>query len=293
MKFQDLEHGTTLKKGKDESRSSFLDRINHISLNYKNLSSMDGIEVCKNLVILDLSENNLTTISNLQDCKNLRKLYLQNNRIKNISGLCDLPIEILNLSCNEICRVSGLENLLHLEILTLDQQNIKDTMSFDLDESIKSLKHLSLIKCNIIDIEHLSLFPELQTLNLSNNTIGSVDQLEFVVSRCKRLKELLVFNNPISSNIRLFERLVASSDSLETINEKRVTQNSRIFIRNKMKIKKTSKIIQNSDRDGRQSPKPIPHLPPYATQYRDLLISQMEKSAASAAESGRVPRISM
>lgn len=288
MKYQDIESGTTLKKGKDETRPCFLERINHISINSKNISSMDGIEVCKNLVILDLSENLLNNISHLEYCKNLRKLYLQNNRIKTIAGLDDLPLEILNLSCNEICHVSGLEKLQNLEILTLDQQNIKDPMSFDPNGSLKSLKHLSLIQCHIINVEQLSIFPELQSLNLSNNAIDSFDQLEYVVSRCKRLKELLVFNNPVTSNIRLFERLVAYSDSLETLNDKRITQNSRIFIRNKMKIKKTTKIKRNSERDGRQSPKPVPHLPPYATQYRDLLISQMEKSAASAAESNGI-----
>lgn len=288
MKLQDiLEQGTTLKKGKEE-RTTFLERIHHFTLNFKHLESMDGIQFCKNLVILDLSDNSINEISSLEEMKNLRKLYLQNNRISEISGLDNLPLEILNLSCNEISIVSGLDKLEYLEILILDQQNITKNMSLcpNSFENLISLKQLSLIQCNLLDIKELSLLQDLHGLNISNNKIKSIDQLEYVVSNLKKLKELHILKNPISSNIRLFERLIAASDSLESINDKRVTGNSRSFIRQKMKIKtQKSKPLSSSTLadSGRKSPKPIPHLPPYATQYRDLLISQMA-SAASAAE---------
>ena len=95
--------------------------------------------------------------------------------------------------------------------------------------------------------------------------------MEFVVNSCKHLCRLKIANNPISTNIRLFEKLVIASDSLESINDKIVTNNSRIFIRNKIKIKTSKKSNQSNletDKTQTFSPKPIPHLPPYATQYR-------------------------
>jgi protein phosphatase 1 regulatory subunit 42 len=277
-----LELGTTLKKGKNQDRSNFLEKINHFTLNFKHLECMDGIQMCKNIVILDLSENSITSISSLECCRNLRKLYLQNNKISTISGLDNLPLEILNLSCNQISFVSGLDTLLDLEILILDQQN-NSSMTF-CPRSLQNLpvKQLSLIQCNLLDIEELSLLKELQGLNISNNKINSIDQLEYVVCNLKKLKELHVLNNPITSNIRLFERLVVASDSLETVNDKRITDNTRSFIRQKIKVKtpkvsvKTPKV---SLKTGSRSPKPVPHLPPYATQYRDLLISQIASAA--------------
>jgi protein phosphatase 1 regulatory subunit 42 len=277
-----LEQGTTLKKGKTQDRSNFLEKINHFTLNFKHLECMNGIELCKNIVILDLSENSITSISSLESCRNLRKLYLQNNNISTISGLDNLPLEILNLSCNQISFVSGLDTLIDLEILILDQQNIS-SMTF-CPNSLQNLpvKQLSLIQCNLADIQELSLLKELQGLNLSNNKIKSIDQLEDVVCNLKKLKELQVLNNPITSNIRLFERLVVASDSLKTVNDKNISDNTRSFIRQKIRVKtlkvpvKTSKMSLET---GRRSPKPVPHLPPYATQYRDLLISQIASAA--------------
>ena len=272
MKVDDiLETGTTLKRSKEESRENFISRINHISLTLKKIDSMDGIQFCKNLKILDLCENKISNISHLKDCKMLTNLYLQNNCIQEISGLDDLPLKVLNLSCNSISHVSGLDNLKDLEILTLDQQNITNPMTFDPDslEALQSLKYLSLIQCQLINIETLSLLQDLRNLNLVNNNIDSLNQLELVVSSCKKLKDLTVTLNPISSNIRLFERLAVSNESLETINDRKITQNSRIFMKNKMKIKKSKKTLVHSIvKTGRTSPKPLPHLPPYATQYR-------------------------
>jgi hypothetical protein len=273
-----LEQGTTLKKGKNQDRSSFLDKINHLSLNFKNLESMSGIEACKNLVILDLSENSISSISSLAICRNLKKLFLQNNFITEISGLDHLPLEILNLSCNRISFVCGLGSLFNLEILILDSQNISTSMTFD-PKSLENLKltQLSLIGCNLQDIKELSLLKDLQGLNISNNSIISMNQLEYLVYNLPKLYKLQVLNNPITSNIRLFETLVAASDSLECVNDKNISANTRIFIRQKKK----TRIFQKPTllKDGRRSPKPIPHLPPYATQYRDLLISQLASAA--------------
>ncbi len=57
-----------------------------------------------------------------------------------------------------------------------------------------------------------------------------------------------------------------ASDSLVSINDKKVTNNSRMFIRNKIKVKGSRRV--ETDIIETVSTKPIPHLPPYATQYR-------------------------
>ena len=74
----------------------------------------------------------------------------------------------------------------------------------------------------------------------------------------------------------------------DTISGKQITPVERSFLKRFNLVKKqpkkaivpppqTTKLQQQQDLQNR----PIPHLPPYATQYRDLMLSELEKKQAS------------
>ena len=74
-------------------------------------------------------------------------------------------------------------------------------------------------------------------------------------------------------NIRMRERLVLCSESLECLNGKDIPQVERKFVKNLSQVKRKRKSQPKASKQEFNllvvdNAKPIPHLPPYATQYR-------------------------
>lgn len=115
--------------------------------------------------------------------------------------------------------------------------------------------------------------------------------------------------NPVASNIRLRERLVMASESLgqiflflsdasnkaelnlETLSGRAIKDVERQFLKSKAQAKrsrvpKAQNSIPGENAEEEDPFKPIPHLPPYATQYRDLLLQELD-SKARKNEEGR------
>ncbi|KAJ3212561.1 hypothetical protein HDU82_000500 [Entophlyctis luteolus] len=289
-----IEHGSTLKKGKHESTDAFLKRVTHVSLVSKGIKVMEGLELCRNLSVLYLYENEICRIEGLWSCANLTRLYLQNNCIEEISEDCFLGLEKLNelhLSGNKLKFITGLTHLKSLEILHVDNQRCEESLIFD-RASMDSVGVWPTLRClttsgnKIRSIRSLSGLVALESLDASKNNLQS---WELISLNCA--------SNPISNTLKFRQKAILMSACLENLNEKPISTIEREFLYNmdtvkKQRAKKQKGVTKPLDANGQQifeltmvgnlDEKPIPHLPPYATQYRDLMLHQIAMSNLNA-----------
>ncbi|WP_163323727.1 leucine-rich repeat domain-containing protein [Draconibacterium mangrovi] len=98
----------------------YLEDFEEFELAESGLESLDGVEYCTHVKILDVSNNELTDISNLWDLHDLEELYLANNQIGYIDALSNLSkLRIVDLSGNGIDDISPLFDLENLEYVNL------------------------------------------------------------------------------------------------------------------------------------------------------------------------------
>ncbi|MCK9223839.1 MAG: protein phosphatase 1 regulatory subunit 42 [Candidatus Muirbacterium halophilum] len=95
--------------------------------NQTSLISLNGLEFCKNLENIDLSNNDISDISALSALTSVKALNLSGNKISDITSLANLStINSLNLSGNGISDITSLAGLSNLENLSLSNTNISD-----------------------------------------------------------------------------------------------------------------------------------------------------------------------
>lgn len=100
---------------------SHLAQIREIEANYKNISNLEGLQYCTNLVILNLHDNHInyiTPLANLTNLRILENLYANNKKISDL-----LPFQ--NLSVRN-------------QIIELEKINLNST-SLEIENKIKNL----------------------------------------------------------------------------------------------------------------------------------------------------------
>jgi len=98
----------------------YLEDFEEFELAHSGIESLDGVEYCKHVKILDISNNILSDISNLQDLANLEELYVSNNQIGIVDTLSNLlNLRVLDVSGNQIDDISPIFGLAHLEYINL------------------------------------------------------------------------------------------------------------------------------------------------------------------------------
>lgn len=103
-----------------EFPSYYLEDFEDFEMAESELESLDGIEHCIHIKILNVSDNLLTDISNLWDLVSLEELYLANNQIGYIDTLSNLiNLKVLDISNNQIDDITPLLKLEHLEYVNL------------------------------------------------------------------------------------------------------------------------------------------------------------------------------
>ncbi len=116
------------EKGRNMNFPAYLmEDCEEFEMAYSGLETLDGIEYCKQIKILDVSNNDITDISNLWNLDKLEELYLANNQIENIEALCNLPLlKVVDLSANLIEDISPLFQANNLKYVNLTGNFIPD-----------------------------------------------------------------------------------------------------------------------------------------------------------------------
>lgn len=166
-------------------------RVLNLSYNYLNDVSELFLKLCS-LERLDLSGNLLTVIpSTVEAMKTLVELRISDNQIESIdSALFSLPLEIIDLSSNEI-RTLSLKGLEDLETITLDF-NPLDKLETS-DDFAPYLESFSCDGCGLKSFLPL-VSSELKTLCYASNEIASIPE---DIGRYKELNELDIDGNTI------------------------------------------------------------------------------------------------
>jgi|CZCB01.1.fsa_nt_gi Leucine-rich repeat (LRR) protein len=191
-----------------------LEKIESIDARNSGISSLDGLQYCKNLKKLYITDNKITDLEPLSGLVHLTALLAARNEIKNIDTLSNLTdLQFLDLSVNKINIIKPLESLANLETLGIGNNPIVDITPVS---SLRNLEQLSLNGLNlsdlklvenldkltwiyaganeIIDISHLAKLENLSYLDLTFNKVSDIS----VLKKLKNLKVLKVSNNSIN-----------------------------------------------------------------------------------------------
>ena len=188
-----------------------ISNIQSMDLSNKNISSIEGFEICNDLYWIDLSNNKITDISSLSEMKTLTEIDLSNNKVKDITPLESIKeLRALNLSGNrnvkgyerlnslvnlnltncDITSTKNLFNLDNLSILTISDNNLSNIEGLP-----KNLEELNVSNCNMDSLDKLADYTQLTILNVSYNKITTLEDLP----NFKWLAHLDVSGNPIQN----------------------------------------------------------------------------------------------
>lgn len=97
-----------------------LEDLEEIEMADYELDSLDGIEACRYVKAVDLTNNNLTDLTELGHIRQVERLYLANNHIGMIDALSNLIVlQVLDISYNDVDDLSPLFELTHLNYLNV------------------------------------------------------------------------------------------------------------------------------------------------------------------------------
>ncbi|KAL2309643.1 hypothetical protein Nmel_005859, partial [Mimus melanotis] len=196
-----------------------LENLCILILNKNSLSSVCGLDGCKNLQNLELSYNRITRIGGLESLKNLQQLIVDHNQLISTKGLCEVPTLIhLDCSFNHLAQVEGIENCGLLQVLKLQGNNLQELPRLENhvllrelyldDNSISSIRMLSLYwlpqlqilllsQNRLTDLVPLNTFVFLEKLDIKNNCLSDLKDVHTWFSGCHKLRELSLSGNPL------------------------------------------------------------------------------------------------
>jgi len=156
------------------------------------ITSLKGLEKCKNLAQLKLTHNEIADLAPLKELTNLQSLDLAGNKIANLTPLAGLTkLQYLELSHNQISDLAPLSGLTSLASLYLTSNQIRDIHPLS---HLSKLASLSLGHNQIHDLSPLAKVTAITTLELKDNQISDISPL----ARESELSLLLLQNNKIT-----------------------------------------------------------------------------------------------
>lgn len=170
------------------------------------VSSIKGLEYCKNLKTLTISSGEIP-----DDNEEIR---YSKGAIKDLTPLSALKnLEFLRLSHNEISDVSPLKDLTNLKSLYISHNNISDISAL---ENLKNLENFDFAVNKVSDMSIVKNFTKLKLLDIYSNKISNIDAV-------KDLEKLLYFradSNKIEKidslkNLKVLEDLDLGSNALK------------------------------------------------------------------------------
>ena len=123
----------------------------HTGLTGSKVRSISGLELARNLEVLNLNENSVSDLAPLAQLTSLRELRLVRNEVSDltpIAGLTDL--RVLDIYYNHVTDISVLSNLRELEYLDMHACNRTEAIG-----SIEPLAHLTKLRYLSIESNHI------------------------------------------------------------------------------------------------------------------------------------------
>lgn len=233
-------------KNSNEIYKSDLEKIEALAIrgmdsseeNLIEVSSIKGLEYCKNLKTLTISSGEIPddneeiryskgAIKDLTPLLNLKKLELlrlSHNEISDISPLKDLTgLKYLYISHNNITDISSLKNLTNLENFDFAVNKVAD---MSIVKNLKKLTLLDIYSNKISDISYVKELEKLTYFRADSNNIENIDALK----NLKLLEDLDLGNNKLKDTSVLNELINLKKLSLKGNNIENLNLNKLINI---------------------------------------------------------------
>lgn len=226
-------------KNSNEIYKSDLEKIEALAIrgmdaaeeNLIEVSSIKGLEYCKNLKILTISSGEIPDdneeiryskgaikdLTPLAGLKKLELLRLSHNEISDVSPLKDLTgLKYLYISHNNITDISSLKNLANLESFDFAVNKITD---MSVVENFKNLKLLDIYSNKISNINYIKELEKLTYFRADSNNIENIDALK----NLKLLEDLDLGNNKLKDTSVLnglinLKKLSLKGNNIENLN---------------------------------------------------------------------------
>lgn len=231
-------------KNSNEIYKSDLEKIEALAIrgmdsseeNLIEVSSIKGLEYCKNLKTLTISSGEIPddneeiryskgAIKDLTPLLNLKKLELlrlSHNEISDISPLKELTgLKYLYISHNNISDISSLKNLTNLENFDFAVNKVAD---MSIVKNFKKLTLLDIYSNKISDISYVKELEKLTYFRADSNNIENIDALK----NLKLLEDLDLGNNKLKDTSVLNELINLKKLSLKGNNIEKLNLNKLI-----------------------------------------------------------------
>jgi internalin A len=197
-------------------RSTDLAGLTQLAVINSRILSLEGIQYCTNLEVLDLRGDSIVDISLLSNLVHLTDLKVNYNSIKDISPLSNLVnLTDLSIDHNSISDISPLSKLVYLSKLAVGNNPIQD---FSPLSNLVNLTILYSSNCDMEDISPLSNLSKLKGLFISRNKFVDISPL----SNLSNLETLWFYDNQVEnigplSNLHHIEELRCDDNLIEDI----------------------------------------------------------------------------
>jgi len=176
----------------------FCKNLVYLEMGLQNIADISPIAPLTKLVVLNLTQNRLIAdITALANLTNLEWLDLDSNLIEDISSLTNLTkLKYLNLQLNPVKSINALENMHDLEKFLLFQAVLDNISAL---ANLTKLKQLWIIGSGLHDISVLENLTDLQNLHLADNDIEDISAF----TKMKKLEWLALDLNNVSNILPL------------------------------------------------------------------------------------------
>ena len=188
-------------------------KIKELTISGLQHGALTGLEYCKGLTSLTVTDSQVQDLSFLSGMSNLTELHLSGNNIQDLSALSSLTsLETLDLSGNNIQDLSSIAGLTKLEVLDVSGNSGLDDLA-TLGSAATSLKELNVSNTSVVDLGALdsAVAGNLTKLSASGNQIEDISS----VAAMTKLTYLDLGNNNISVIPDLSDLPIASSADLK------------------------------------------------------------------------------
>ena len=178
--------------------------ITWIFLDWNEITDLSPLRGFNDLEKISFSGNNVSDISVLGNLKNLENITAINNKIENIETISGLDIKYICLDGNNISNINVVSNWTNLVDMSFANNIIENVPDFS---KLVNLETVNLSNNKIKSIENIS--GNMEELSIDNNELTSLSG----VQNLSKLKILSVSNNQINSLSEL-----ESLEELENLN---------------------------------------------------------------------------
>ena len=194
--------------------------ITWIFLDWNEITDLSPLRGFNDLEKISFSGNNVSDISVLGNLKNLENITAINNKIENIETISGLDIKYICLDGNNISNINVVSNWTNLVDMSFANNVIENVPDFS----------------NLVDLE---------TVNLSNNKIKSIENIS------GNMEELSIDNNELTSlsgvqNLLNLKILSVSNNQINSLKELESLSNLENLNINKNQIRDVSDLVNCS-----------------------------------------------